>query len=189
MTLVRFSVRGVICVATAALLSACAQQGAFMPSTFARAPADRASRPHSAQMQRSEEREEVCIADCYALHQGRLVLRSRVRGFRRYDQIPRRQSFGEASAHQQHQGLQPSTAARNGNGNFLSAARDFGRHGVRKPGSGRRRAGREEDRSRQAVHRVRSSRDLGIQVQLWALLCHRQEKQVRRHSSAGSARS
>ncbi|MGB8908553.1 MAG: hypothetical protein WCC84_07360 [Candidatus Cybelea sp.] len=33
MTLVRFSVRGVICVATAALLSACAQQGAFMPAS------------------------------------------------------------------------------------------------------------------------------------------------------------
>jgi hypothetical protein len=33
MTLVRFSVRGAICVATAAVLSACAQHGAFMPLT------------------------------------------------------------------------------------------------------------------------------------------------------------
>ncbi|MFZ0031864.1 MAG: hypothetical protein WAK84_08325 [Candidatus Cybelea sp.] len=33
MTLVRFSVRGVICVATATVLSACAQHGAFMPAT------------------------------------------------------------------------------------------------------------------------------------------------------------
>ncbi len=35
MTLVRFSVRGVICVVTAAVLSACAQHGAFMqPTSF-----------------------------------------------------------------------------------------------------------------------------------------------------------
>ena len=113
MTLVRFSVRGVICVATAAVLSACAQHGASHAGDFVRAPTDRASRSHSAQVQRSEEHQELRVADRYALHKRRLVLRSGVRGFRRYDRIPRRESFGEASAHQQHHGLQPSAAARN----------------------------------------------------------------------------